>query len=68
MAKLVTLDNALIFFLGILAGIVLPLGWYLYLQADAVSKACEYKVQRVEKTANKLERMLEEIKERKNDE
>jgi hypothetical protein len=68
MAKLVTTDNALIFFLGILAGIVLPLGWFLYLQAYDLNKACEYKVKRVENTASKLEKMLDELKERKKDE
>ena len=61
MAKLVTLNNALIFFLGILAGIVLPLGWYLYLQADSVSKSCEYKVKRAELTAKRLEGLIEEM-------
>ena len=68
MAKLVTLNNALIFFLGILAGIVLPLGWFLYLQADAVSKDCEYKVKRAEKSATKLEKMIEDLKGKAKDE
>jgi len=67
MAKLVTLNNALIFFLGILAGIVLPFGWYLYLQAANVSKACEYKVQRAELTAKRLEGLIEQLKAKKDE-